>query len=347
MSPHITHLPLLYCLLYYRTNSGRAREFFFESGIVTRDSRSVDIDSLDELFLKDSSHRDVSSALVSQEEKEWTRVQPPGYKHNFHRRVENVLFPWRHTRYFSHEERRRLRPQRNNVKRNSQDRHRLCLSGGFRSVQKMHNQNGYKQMSRGQASPPLDTDRRDNKHCILRNEADVKQLLPGVFISHQELEEIIPFHKTNEVSHERLVSFFHQSHDKSTKHSKLVELSHQRPSLKADKQSNYECGTCFTEIAYDVFREITDVDGNVHQVINFNNAFQFIPVGRCKNEFSSCGGGQGATCRQVYRAHWSFVFSHETGARLVPHEVPSHCECMNIATVEPQGTWRPGTTESE
>ena len=54
-----------------------------------------------------------------------------------------------------------------------------------------------------------------------------------------------------------------------------------------------------------------------------------IPVCCCRNENVPCGVG-GSRCRQVTRAHWSLVWTAGTGVNLVAHEVPSHCECLNL-----------------
>lgn len=48
-----------------------------------------------------------------------------------------------------------------------------------------------------------------------------------------------------------------------------------------------------------------------------------------RNENHPCGGGH-AMCKQIYRAQWTLVWSSVGGAQLATHEVPSHCQCMNI-----------------
>ncbi|CAG5126843.1 unnamed protein product [Candidula unifasciata] len=97
-------------------------------------------------------------------------------------------------------------------------------------------------------------------------------------------------------------------------------------------QQQTNCGqVCSEEIGYEVTTEVTDFNGQNHTVINLQNAYQFIPSGKCLNENTFCSGGQ-ARCKQVYRAHWTLVWSSVAGVQLVAHEVPSHCECINFGT---------------
>lgn len=49
-----------------------------------------------------------------------------------------------------------------------------------------------------------------------------------------------------------------------------------------------------------------------------------------RNENSPCGNGGRAICKQMTRAHWSLVWTPGRGVNLVAHEVPSHCECLNV-----------------
>ncbi|RUS71994.1 hypothetical protein EGW08_020242 [Elysia chlorotica] len=347
MSLHITYIPFLYCLLYHRTGSGRARDIFLGSRILTTGWQSAETDSRDELFTQDSSDHHFSSRLDSGEEREWAHEpDSKGYRSNLY--MDSTYYPWRDILYqpLYHRQHHRHRngPRRRMVKRNEKTIRRLCSNVNFRPAgQIRQHRKSYKEASQSDTLPSAN--KGNAKECSLKNEFDVRQLVPGAFLSHKELEEILPLHKVKMMSHERISG---KSQDHSIKLSKMVALPHTHSSLKAETGAPFTCGACFTEIVYDVFHEIRDVNGIVHQVINFNNAFQFIPIGRCKNELSACGGGQGATCRQMYRAHWSFVFSQESGARLVPHEVPSHCECMNIATAaQHQNGDRPRLSVSE
>ncbi|BFZ02502.1 hypothetical protein BsWGS_05542 [Bradybaena similaris] len=90
-------------------------------------------------------------------------------------------------------------------------------------------------------------------------------------------------------------------------------------------------GCCETEIEYATPTNFT-VRGQVYQVVHLKNAFQFIPVGRCK-EGSTCNYGE---CKEQYRAHWVLIYN-ATEASMGPPvsfsaiEVPSHCECINLS----------------
>ncbi|XP_041365451.1 uncharacterized protein LOC121380605 isoform X3 [Gigantopelta aegis] len=53
------------------------------------------------------------------------------------------------------------------------------------------------------------------------------------------------------------------------------------------------------------------------------------------NEDAPCGGGGVARCKQVTRAHWSLVWTQSVGVQLVSHEVPNHCQCVNVGSASP------------
>ncbi|KAK0070022.1 hypothetical protein Bpfe_000005 [Biomphalaria pfeifferi] len=89
---------------------------------------------------------------------------------------------------------------------------------------------------------------------------------------------------------------------------------------------------CLGMIGYEVVTEVSDFKGVNFTVVNFNNGYQFIATGRCLNENAPCRVGSQARCKQIYKAHWTLVWTHELGAQLVAHEVPSHCECLNFGS---------------
>ena len=239
MTLHITYIPLLYCLLYYRTSSGRAKDIFLGSKILTTDLQTADADSKDEHFTQDSSHHDTSSQLDSKEKTEWASVSlsTGQYGHRSHLHVDSIFPPWRDILYHPQQHRRHHGPQRHFTKRNDQEIHRLCSTSNFRPGQIRHNHRSYHKV------PFFRHNTDNNKECLFRNEAEVRQLLPGAFLSHQELEEMLPFHNLKMLGHERTSG---RSYDHPIKLSKMVALPHTHSSFNAETVTSFKCGTCFT-----------------------------------------------------------------------------------------------------
>ncbi|ESO87570.1 hypothetical protein LOTGIDRAFT_235036 [Lottia gigantea] len=158
--------------------------------------------------------------------------------------------------------------------------------------------------------------------CSVNGPSDIRRLLPGRFMSESELLSIVPNsfnkneHKPTYTSLKRIVV------------SRFTESGFSKPGT-AQYINDGICGCCVTELSYEIMTEITDFNGQNHTIINFNNSYQFIPAGKCSNENAPCAGGT-ARCKQVTRAHWSLVWTPSVGARLVAHEVPSHCQCINL-----------------
>ena len=240
MSLHVSHIPLLYCLLYYRTGSERAENMLVGSEILARDTRSADIDPNNDLFVLDSSHGDRSSGLDSEEEKERAAVYLPSYPHYF----DNVLFPWRQILHHPREPWFRHRLPRRNAKRNYREIHRLCSAAKFRTARAKSSGRGHTQTSApgAEASPPHFAYERQDRKCLFRDVSDVRDFLPDAFMSPKEMEELLPLHSANMGG-----QFTHgQGYGKVTKHSKLVTMPDTHSSLKAEPHKPVECGACFT-----------------------------------------------------------------------------------------------------
>ncbi|KAL5003947.1 hypothetical protein ScPMuIL_017403 [Solemya velum] len=94
---------------------------------------------------------------------------------------------------------------------------------------------------------------------------------------------------------------------------------------------NQNLGCCFTEYSYEVFN-FTVVNRQRFTVVHFDNAFQFVPTGRCRAN-STCVMG---SCMQMYRHHWLLVWDDRLPSwppvTFLPVEVPSHCDCVNVGT---------------
>ncbi|KAK6188845.1 hypothetical protein SNE40_004940 [Patella caerulea] len=158
--------------------------------------------------------------------------------------------------------------------------------------------------------------------CSVNGPNDIRRILPGRFMSETDLLAMVPTSFNAEP---------HASSYRSVKKivvSRFTESGFSKPGTSPYINDGI-CGCCVTELSYEIVEQITDFDGNNHTIINFNNAYQFIPSGRCSNENAPCAGGT-ARCKQVTRAHWSLVWTPAVGARLVAHEVPSHCQCINL-----------------
>ncbi|XP_046373529.1 uncharacterized protein LOC124146985 [Haliotis rufescens] len=165
-----------------------------------------------------------------------------------------------------------------------------------------------------------------NNACSMQRPSDVLRMLPGRFLSDDDLLSMVP--EPHILSRTRRPTFT------ALRRVIMGSFSSNSP-FKTGNVSYINdglCGCCLTEIGYEVIETVTDFQGRNHTLINFNNNFQFIPTGRCSNEDAPCGGGGRARCKQVTRAHWSLAWTPGVGAQLIAHEVPSHCQCLNIGT---------------
>ncbi|XP_052098863.1 uncharacterized protein LOC127733558 [Mytilus californianus] len=88
---------------------------------------------------------------------------------------------------------------------------------------------------------------------------------------------------------------------------------------------------CQTEFAYEVINTTVSNKRNL-KVVHFENAFQFVPTGKCP-ENATCGRN---TCVQMYRHQWLLIWDdhlpHYPPVTFAAVEVPSHCECVNVGT---------------
>ncbi|XP_070211812.1 uncharacterized protein [Littorina saxatilis] len=175
--------------------------------------------------------------------------------------------------------------------------------------------------------------------CAVNDPEDIHHMFPGRFMSEDDLVHILPGPK-RWVSNVAERSFTPQRRVVTGEPQPNVQGQFEQHAAfdvktgAADFMTVGFCGLCTTEIGYEVVDQVMDFSGRNHSVINFKNAYQFIPAGRCLNENSPCGGG-GSRCWQITRAHWSLVWTPGTGVNLVAHEVPSHCECLNLGSPVP------------
>ncbi|XP_041365443.1 uncharacterized protein LOC121380605 isoform X2 [Gigantopelta aegis] len=166
--------------------------------------------------------------------------------------------------------------------------------------------------------------------CSFRKRSDVLRLLPNRFMSENDLLKMVP-------NFDMVDTKPHNPTYKPVRRIIVGSFIGRAPwkSGKVSYINDNKCGCCLTEVGYEVVDKITDFQGVNHSIINFNNNFQFIPTGRCMNEDAPCGGGGVARCKQVTRAHWSLVWTQSVGVQLVSHEVPNHCQCVNVGSASP------------
>ncbi|XP_025077043.1 uncharacterized protein LOC112553806 [Pomacea canaliculata] len=164
----------------------------------------------------------------------------------------------------------------------------------------------------------------DNRSCSLDNPDELRRLFPGAFLAENDLMRVVPGrgHWTS------------TSGDRMYAPSRRLVAQRKHADIQAATFSSTppdgRCGNCVTEIGYEIAEWVVDFAGMNHTVVNFDNAYQFIPSGRCVNENAPCNGGNSGRCLQMSRAHWSLVWTSGRGLGFVAHEVPSHCECLNV-----------------
>ncbi|XP_076465987.1 uncharacterized protein LOC143297476 [Babylonia areolata] len=189
--------------------------------------------------------------------------------------------------------------------------------------------------------------------CSLQSPDDLQRMLPDLFLSETDLLDVLSQTKGGlqevPVASQGRTNGREQGQINSPALRRVVpdKLSDgserqmaQEAATFGDRGDHFfeshstDCRSCLTEIGYEVVEHVVDFKGNNHTVINFKNAYQFIPSGRCVNEHSPCGQ-PGWRCQQVSRAHWSLVWTVGVGVNLVAHEVPSHCQCLNLGPPRP------------
>ncbi|KAH9499164.1 hypothetical protein Btru_004305 [Bulinus truncatus] len=167
--------------------------------------------------------------------------------------------------------------------------------------------------------PRVSGHRDPTEQCTLRHPDDIRRMLSAGFLSEGDLHTI--------TSHIEASAFREEQLNKMKYIMRIVARRKKLEPLMAGG-----CGQCETEIGYEVLSEVNDFKGANFTVVNFNNGYQFIAAGRCVNENAPCGGIGQARCKQIFKAHWTLVWNNDLGVQMVAHEVPSHCECLNLGS---------------
>nr|KAG5699560.1 hypothetical protein BaRGS_033756 [Batillaria attramentaria] len=123
----------------------------------------------------------------------------------------------------------------------------------------------------------------EKRACSLDNPDDIQRMLPGRFMSEEDLLRIMPVAESRGQQYSPARRLVVPSRRLSEPIAPRTRLETQ-PAFDIKASNSFlgdRCGCCLTEIGYEIVEQVMDFSGQNHTVINFNNAYQFIPSGRC------------------------------------------------------------------